>query len=158
MHNIVVKLTKTRSGAHKHHACGNRLRRKGATTVEFALVIPVLITMLFICFEFTRLCMMTNLAQDAAYEAARYAMVEGATAQDAKDRANHVLARLGTQNATVIVNNDEELSDQTASVTVRVTVPMADNSFVLSHFTTDHVITAEISLTAERYKGFYSSE
>ncbi len=55
--------------------------RKGATVVEFAIVANLLMIMILTCMEFARLNMTRNLAQDAAYFAARYALVPGATAE-----------------------------------------------------------------------------
>lgn len=131
--------------------------RRGAATVEFALVAPILFLLIFACFEFTRVRMMTNLAQDAAYVAARHSMVDGATSQEAIDKANAVLKRLYTRNTTVVVNDGQALTAATKSVTVRVSIPLKDNSFVMSRFSTKSTITAEVTLTAERYAGFYNS-
>ncbi len=131
--------------------------RTGATAVEFAMVAPIFFLLIFICFEFTRLCMMNNLAQDAAYMAARYAMVEGSTADDASKQAKAVLNQLGTKNATITINGGKALDDKSASVTVKVDIPMKDNSFVFPRFTGNTKISAEVTLTAERYNGFYSA-
>ena len=43
-------------------------------------------------------------ADNAAYEAARYAMVPGATAAEAKAKANALLKIIGTRNAVVTVS------------------------------------------------------
>ena len=53
--------------------------RRGATAVEFALVAQVLFVIVLGAVEFSRLNMIRNLAQDAAYFAARDSMVPGAS-------------------------------------------------------------------------------
>jgi Flp pilus assembly protein TadG len=136
----------------------NRRSQRGATAVEFAIVAPILFLLIFCAFEFARLCMIKNLAQDAAYEAARYAMVQGSDAQDAIDQANMVLATLGTRNVTVVVNDGAGIDEDTEAVKVAVTIPMKDNSFGLIPFVKDKTISAEITLIAERYNGFYASQ
>ena len=53
-----------------------RLRR-GATAVEFAIVLPILLTFVWAAFEFTRWAMIRHVADNAAYEAARCVIVPG---------------------------------------------------------------------------------
>ena len=55
-----------------------RKDREGATAVEFAIVANVMFVMVMTCMEFARLNMVRNLAQDAAYFAARKIIVFGA--------------------------------------------------------------------------------
>ena len=76
-------------------------QRRGATAVEFAFAAPALFFVIFCCAEFARLSMMRNLANNAAYEAARCAIVEGADNEDAILMANKILGRLGAQNTTI---------------------------------------------------------
>ena len=84
-------------------------------------------------------------------------MVPGSTSEEAVERANAILARLGTHNATIVVNDGDALTEETTSVTVQVSIPMNDNSFGLTRFMTDKVVTSEITLIAERYKGFFDA-
>ena len=55
-------------------------RRTGATAVEFAIVAPIFYTLVIASLEFGRLNIIRHTADQAAYEAARFAMVPGATA------------------------------------------------------------------------------
>ena len=72
----------------KHQRNRKRLlTRLGTTSVEFAIVAPVFVFVIAVCGEFARLSMMRNLAQNAAYEAARYVMAEGAKVSDGIARA-----------------------------------------------------------------------
>jgi hypothetical protein len=133
----------------------NHVSRRGATATEFAVVAPILFLTIFACFEFGRLCMMRNLAQDAAYEAARFAMVEGSDTEDAVARAQAILARLGTRNAQIIVNDGEKLTDDARAVKVEVRIPIRDNALVMSRFTRANNIEATIELLKESYDGYF---
>lgn len=143
----------------------NARQRRGATAVEFAFVAPAFIAVIFCCFEFARMSMMRNLAQNAAYEACRFAMMEGATEADGQAKANEVLARLGTQGATVtttyqpILRNDGTVVEERAYVTTQVVIPLGQNSIVFpaSAFGGKN-ITAETQLRSERYIGFFESQ
>ena len=61
-------------------------RRQGAAVIEMALTLPVLFLLLFACYEFGRANMIRHTAQGAAYEAARVAIVPGATRAEAAVR------------------------------------------------------------------------
>lgn len=132
-----------------------RPRRSGAAALEFAVTAPTLLIVIFTCFEFARLAMMISLAESAAYEGCRFAVVEGATTEDAENEANRILSRLGTRNATVTVNNGVGITPTDREITVAIRIPMEDNAFLLSSFFRDKSIAAEITLRTERYTGYY---
>jgi len=136
--------------------------RDGATAVEFAVVAPVLIAVIFFCFEFARMSMIRNLAQNAAYEACRFAMMEGATEDDGEARATEVLARLSTKGATVtttfqsVLRADGTVVQSKAYVTTRVTIPLNQNAIAIpSAAFGDKAIVAETQLRSERYLGHF---
>ncbi len=120
------------------------------------MVANVMILIVFVCIEFTRMNMMRNLVQDAAYFAARTAMIPGGTAEDARAEANRVLGILSTQNAEVVVNGGEPLTDETRNVRVRVTIPIDDNALFLPLFTGNKELEAIATMKTERYDGFYN--
>jgi Flp pilus assembly protein TadG len=62
----------------------NRNHRRGATAVEFALTAPIFFVFLLSAFEFGWLNVIRHTADNAAYEAARAAIVPGATVADAR--------------------------------------------------------------------------
>ena len=132
-----------------------RPHRSGAAALEFAVTAPTLLIVIFTCFEFARLAMMTSLAESAAYEGCRFAVVEGATTEDAVNEANRILSRLGTQNATVTVNGGVGITPTDQEITMTISIPMEDNAFLLSSFFKDKSIVAEITLGTERYTGYY---
>ena len=102
--------------------------------------------------------MMRNLAQNAAYEASRFAMMEGASAEHGKLKAEAILARLGTEGAVIETTFDSIGGVDRALVNTRVTIPMAQNTIALpAAVFGDRSIIAESQLRTERYSGFYDS-
>ncbi len=141
--------------------------RRGAQVVEFTLAFPALMLLTFFCFDMARLSMMRNLAHNAAYETARFAMMEGVIQAEAKQVGQDVLARLGTQGATIDINDGEALSGDSNTVDVTVTVPVGPNALVMDQvmgllgFTQswgDEEIVSEISMRKERYDGFFDPD
>ncbi len=99
--------------------------------------------------------LLRNLAQDAAYDAARYAMVEGATDQEAIDKANQTLAMFAAQNATVTINDGDGIDLNSQFLKVEVAIPMGDNSFFMTQFYSGRFIRESITMRMERYRGFF---
>lgn len=132
----------------KHQRRRSRLRR-GATTVEFALVAPAFFLLLLGSFEFSRLNVIRHTADNAAYEAARIAMVPGATAAEAIAEANRFLNIAGARGATVTVN-PATLGPNTNQITVTIDVPMSQNGWITPKFTATQNMRAVSTLKAER--------
>lgn len=63
----------------------------GQSTVELALVLPVLLTVLLGVVQFALVHHARQVAQTAAHEGARFGAAEGRTATDGADRARNVL-------------------------------------------------------------------
>ena len=116
--------------ARRRSASGNRV---GATTVEMALVLPAFLTLIFGCMEFSRLSMIRSTSANAAYEAARFAMVQGGDSDDANEKATEVLEMLGVSDTTTTVrflDEDENVvpTIEATRVRVQVDVPYLQNS------------------------------
>jgi hypothetical protein len=152
---------------------GNRRKsnhRRGVTAVEFACVAPVFIFVIAVCAEFARLSMMRNLAQNAAYEAARFVMAEGGKVNDGIGRAQAILARLGTRGALIKINGSDgslnsqgqvinEISFETTEVSCDIEIPLAENSTVIpASMLGDKIVVSGMSLRTERYRGFYDGQ
>src|SRR5687768_11826126 len=99
-----------------------RRTRRGATAVEFALTAPIFFVFLLGAFEFGWFDVIRHTADHAAYEAARIAMVPGATAAEAKAKADSVLGIVGTRAATVTIT-PATLTPETDQITVTIDVP-----------------------------------
>ena len=128
--------------------------RRGAATVEFAVVAAVFFSVVFACIEFSRVNMMRNIMQDAAYFAARRAMVPGAVKQDAITEANRILNTIGVKGATVTVNGGVELSRTTSQVSVTVNIPLSQNGMRMPVLKQKNLTTTAVMKT-ERYDKFY---
>jgi Flp pilus assembly protein TadG len=144
-----------------------RSDRRGTTAVEFSLAFPAILVLTFFCFDMARLSMMRNLAHNAAYETARFAMMEGVTQAEATEVAEGVLARLGTQQAVIDINGGQLLSGPMNTVDVSITIPMEHNALILdkvlgllgfNHKWDNNNIVSELSLRKERYDGFFDTD
>jgi Flp pilus assembly protein TadG len=123
--------------------------RRGATATEFAMTAPIFVLFLMASFEFGWLNVLRHSADNAAYEAARYAMVPGGTAAEAKARANSLLNIVGARGAVVTVN-PATLSSTTDKVTVSIDIPMTSNALVVPKFTGKHTLHSEATMRTER--------
>jgi Flp pilus assembly protein TadG len=123
--------------------------RQGATAVEFALVAPVFFLIMLGSFELSRLNVLRHSADNAAYEAARHAMVPGATAAEAVAKANSLLRIVGARGANVTIT-PAVLGPDDDTINVRVDIPLNQNGWVVPHFTAGRTLTAQSTLSTER--------
>src|SRR3978361_967173 len=108
--------------------------RRGVAVVEFALTAPIFFLFVLAAFEFGWTNVLRHTADNAAYEAARAAMVPGATAAEATAKANSILGIVRAKNAKVTVT-PSVITPSTTEITVDVDVPMGSNALVLPRFT-----------------------
>ena len=125
------------------------VRRAGAAAVEFAIVAPIFFIFSLGSLEFGRLNVIRHTADQAAYEAARHAMVPGATAAEARTRASRMLGFVGARGAGVDVQ-PAVLGPDVDEITVTVDVPMNQNGWVTPRFTRSSTIHAVSRLKTER--------
>lgn len=123
--------------------------RRGAALVEFALVAPIFFLFLMAAFEFGWLNVMRHTADNAAYEAARRAMVPGATAAEATDKAQSILQAVGTRGAQITVT-PRTITEDTEEVTVDIAVPVNRNALILPRFTRGKTLRSSSTLRTER--------
>jgi hypothetical protein len=100
-------------------------------------------------FEFGWLNVMRHTADNAAYEAARTAMVPGAAAADAKAKATSILNVVGARNAKITIT-PATLTTATKEVTVAIDLPMNKNALVVPRFTSKKTLHSESTLKTER--------
>jgi Flp pilus assembly protein TadG len=127
----------------------HRTCRRGATAVEFALAAPVFFLFLLAAFEFGWLNVIRHTADNAAYEAARTAMVPGATAAEATAKANNLLNIVGARSAQITVT-PATVTPETDQVTVTIDIPMNKNGLVVPRFTSATTIHSSSTLRTER--------
>ncbi len=122
--------------------------RRGALTVEFALVAPLVFLVVFGAIEFARLNMLINTMENAAYEGARRGIVPGATVANVEAESEAILQAVGAVNAHVVVT-PAVLTNQSPDVTVRISIPLDDNAWVAPRFTKSVVVTRSCTLNRE---------
>ena len=126
--------------------------RLGASAVEFAIVANVMFVMILACMEFARMNMVRNLAQDAAYYAARHAIVPGANASEAQDQAEQIMDSMMAGGYSVTVT---DVGADSTDISVTVDVDLTSVALFAPYFLTDTTISATARMNTERYEGFY---
>ena len=131
--------------------CNSRRRdaRTGAVAVEFAITAPIFLLFLLAVFEFGWLNVMRHTADNAAYEAARTAIVPGATSGEALAKATSILNVVGARGAKINVTPNN-ITNSTTEVTVAIDVPMNSNGLITPRFTSKTTLHSESTLKTER--------
>ena len=107
--------------------------RTAAVVVEFAICAPILFLFFFASLEFSRVNMIRQSVENAVYEGARRGIVPGATAANCRTSAQAVLNSISASGATITVT-PTVITKDTPEVTVAVTVPVNNNSWVIPVF------------------------
>jgi len=132
--------------------------RKGAATVEFAFVAPLLFALIFGMVECSRGMMVWHATTGAARAGARLGIIPTSSSADVQEAARAFLTASGidAQNARVSVLLDGEVGDPSAAtrgqmVQVDVAIDYADVSFVgnANFFTDDAEITGSCIMRTE---------
>ena len=98
--------------------------RRGAAAVEFAVVLPVFITLVFGMIEYGRMVMVQQVITNAAREGCRKAIMDGATSQEVQAVVNNYLESAGITSATITITPSEPSEAGAGEpVTVSVSVP-----------------------------------
>ena len=126
----------------------NKRNRKGALTVEFALVLPVLLLCLFAFYEISRANMIQHATEASAYEGARAGIVPGATEAEIRDQVAFVLNSVGVDDFTVDVEQNRP-SGGFLRVRVTVNVPFTESTATGSLFGAGHSFTGQTELGQE---------
>lgn len=114
-----------------------------------AIVAPIFFFLVMASFEFGRLNVIRHTADHAAYEAARHAMVPGATAAEAEQHAARALSLVGTRGAAITI--DPRVIDASVDeITVTIDIPLSQNGWVTPRFTSNKTIRAVSRLKTER--------
>lgn len=121
---------------------------RGATVVEFAIVVPVVMLLVFGSIEIGRLNMIRNTAKNATYRAARAAMIPGATAQESVDIAQKTMRGIGVNDVDVTVI-PAQLTNETQEVTVVVSVSVSQQCWLVPQFSDGLEIRQTCHLTRE---------
>lgn len=98
------------------------VQQKAQALVEFALVIPLLIVIIFGIIEFGRLWMTMNTLTGAAREGVRVAAVTAPDPALVQNAAQNVLSAANISGATVSVTGPNAANEVTVTVTMNYTV------------------------------------
>jgi Flp pilus assembly protein TadG len=130
-----------------------RKNRRGAAAVEFALVAPIMFTVVLGSIEFGRVMMALNLISNAARNGARVGVISGKTNSDVSSAVSSLLTGTGisTSNAsTTILVNGTSADVSTAltgdSISVSVTVPVSSISWLAAPVFTNNMSLAQTSI------------
>lgn len=121
-----------------------RGRPSGATAVEFAIVAPIIFLLFLGAIEMTRLNFLRHSAANAAYEAARNAIVPGGNEDEARQRALELLAAVKADRGV-----EFEFDEAPDQVAVTVKIPMNMNSWGITRYTSGFMITESCTLSRE---------
>ncbi|HEY6564126.1 MAG TPA: TadE/TadG family type IV pilus assembly protein [Pirellulaceae bacterium] len=124
--------------------------RKGATAVEFAMIVPVFMLVLFGALEMMRAFNLLHTADNAAYEAARRGIVPGATAADVRQAAVSVLNTIGTRNPRITIT-PATIGLGTRQVTVEIAIAMNSNSLAGPLFFRDKELRSQMTMEREPF-------
>jgi Flp pilus assembly protein TadG len=127
----------------------HKRRTRGATLLEFAVVAPLIFLFFFAAFEYSRFHSIRQTAHLAAFEGARRGIVPGATANDVQKQVDTILNTVGVQQAVVTIK-PATLKNAAPSITVRIKVPIRENSWVPLHLLGDTTFDAACTLHRER--------
>ena len=117
--------------------CGSfRKNRQGAAVVEFALVVPIFILLVFGMVEFGRAVMVQQVLVNASREGARHAVLDGSTLTEIESRIEGYLAPSMINGATIAyevngaIVTDPGIAQFGDAVTVRISVPFDNVSWL----------------------------
>ena len=123
--------------------------RRGASTVELAIVSPVMFAIFFAAVEFGRANQVLNATSNAAYQGCRAAIIPGGTSSVATTAAQNYLSASLISGATITVN-PSTITNTTTVITVTVSVPMNQNSWIGQSFMAGKTVTRACTLTREK--------
>ncbi len=110
-----------------------RKNRRGASAVEFALVAPVFMLLVFGMIEYGRMVMVQQLLTNAAREGARRAVLDGATTAEVTTAVSTYLSGASVAGASVAVTPNPPTSATAGQpVTVSVSIPYSQVSWLPS--------------------------
>lgn len=128
-----------------------RRDRTAAVVTEFAICAPILFLFFFASLEFSRVNMIRQSVENAVYEGARRGIVPGATADNCRTSAQAVLSSISATGSTITIT-PSVITKDTPEVTVAVTVPVANNSWVIPVFFAGKSISSSMTLQRERFE------
>lgn len=120
---------------------GTRCRR-GTATVELAICLPVLVTLVFGAIEAANAIYLKQALTEAAYEAARSATASGGSQATAEKRFNEIVTARRLVGTTLAFSPPVSSSTPAGTlIEVTVTAPASANSYAPDLFFTNSILT-----------------
>ncbi|MBC8355328.1 MAG: pilus assembly protein [Planctomycetes bacterium] len=115
-----------------HKVCGSYRKQRGAAAVEFAVVAPIFILLLFGMIEYGRMVMVQQMLTNATREGARRAVLDGTTVTNVKTTVQDYLTsgNITVNNNEITVSPDPSTAAFGDPVTVSMTVPFSRVSWL----------------------------
>lgn len=123
-------------------------KRQGAVSVEMAITLPLLFLVVLTSVEFGRMNVIRHTIDNAAYEAARKAIVPGVAAADAEREARRIMDIVGAQGVNVQIT-PPVLEIDTPQVNVDVSVDFGQNGFLTPFFFAGKRISGSVTMRRE---------
>ena len=117
-----------------HKVCGSFRKQRGAAAVEFAVVAPIFVLLLFGMIEYGRMVMVQQMLTNATREGARRAVLDGTTVARVKSTVRDYLSggHIAVDDSEITVNPDPTNAAPGDPVTVSLTVPFSRVSWLPS--------------------------
>ncbi len=142
------------------------------------MVAPTLVLLMAICFDMCRLSLARHVVQNAVYDAARIAMMEGYTREQTENRVEEYLQYFGFQaeEDSIVVGQIRLAEDESGEVIeelnttdefdrfsiefhVEANLPFENATlFLPASWVADKGVFSSIRLQSERYTGFFDAD
>ena len=116
--------------------------------MEMAITLPLLFLVVLTSVEFGRMNVIRHTIDNAAYEAARKAIVPGVAAADAEREARRIMDIVGAQGVDVRIT-PPVLEIDTPQVNVNVSVDFGQNGFLTPFFFAGKRISGNVTMRRE---------
>ena len=116
--------------------CRSFRKQRGAAAVEFAVVAPVFVLLLFGMIEYGRMVMVQQMLTNATREGARRAVLDGSTAAQVRTTVKDYLTSgsISVNDGEITVNPDPSAASSGDPVTVSLQIPFSRVSWLPSPF------------------------
>ncbi len=98
------------------------IQKEGQAVVEFALIMPILVVILFGIFEFGRLWMTMNILTGAAREGVRVAAVTAPDAGLVQNAVQNIMQAANIMGTTITISGPNAATEVTVTVQMNYTV------------------------------------
>ena len=131
---IIPCLRKTPALADNIEISGRALRkrRRGAAAVEFAIVLPVFVTLVFGMIEYGRMVMVQQVITNASREGARRAVLDGATTSAVQSSVATYLTNASISGSSTTVSPNPSTAASGDPIAVTVSIPFSSVSWLPS--------------------------